>query len=72
MPAAKVRVIARLVRGKVYTPLNKKSIVKNPLQANKSMARMRCRIADRGKRPHSSEISWVEGVLITATSFLGL
>ncbi len=56
MITANVRVKARLVRGKVNTPLSKKSIVKNPLQVNKRTARTSWSIADRGKRLPFSEI----------------
>ncbi len=63
MITANVRVIARLVRGKVNTPLSKKSIVKNPLQVNKRTARARWIIAGRGKRWTFSETGGLEAFM---------
>ena len=67
---AKVRVIARLVRGNVYVPLSKKSMVKKPLQANNSTAKIRWMTAGSGKRLPFSKMGWMEEALIVGISSL--
>ena len=55
----------------MYAPLSKKSMVKNPLQANNSTAKIRWMMAGSGKRLSFSEIGWMEGILIIGTRSLG-